>query len=322
MNKKLLISLSIVFGVIAVALILTWTLFGLSSVSVERHSTTQNLAVTDEEIVAAGKFHLHASVLFGGKKKAIKNIENFAYEDENFAYIRVLNIETKFPNKFVIHIAEREELFAVEKDGQVFVCDRDLRVLRKVASYSNTNQNAILLSGLEITNEEVKVGDFLSVKQNGIKNFYSGMLKSNRSLAEQIGKFEKITLSSYTDNLTHKEYVSMKLETFAGKVFVINNIDFALAEKIQKMFAVESAIYSTATDGAGNLLDANGEIVYVVKNESNEYVSFDSEKHEEADKVALTYDLIDNCYIKIDNLTLSEYVKRSVADIYYCFVEL
>lgn len=322
MNKKLLISLSIVFGVIAVALILTWTLFGLSSVSVERHSTTQNLSVTDEEIVAAGKFRLHASVLFEGKKRSIKNIENFAYENENFAYIRVLNIETRFPNKFVIHIAEREELFAIEKDGQTFICDRDLRVLRKTDSFVNTNQNAIVLSGLEIENTQIKVGDFLSVKQSGIKNFYSGMLKSNRSLTEQLGKFEKLTLSSYTDSLTHKEYVSLKMETFAGKTFVINNIDFAFAEKLQKLFAVESAIYSAETDGSGNLLDANGEIIYVVKNDDNEYVMFDSSKHDEEDKVALTYALINNCYIKVDNLTLSEYVKRTTHDIYYSFVEL
>lgn len=322
MNKKLLISLSIVFGVVAVALILMWTLFGLSSVVVERHSTTQNLSVTDDEIVAAGQFRMHASVLFEGKKKSVQNIENFAYENENFAYIRVLNIETKFPNKFVIHIAEREELFAVEKDGQTLVCDRDLRVLRKTDSFVNTNQNAIVLSGLTIENAEIRVGDFLSVKESGIKNFYASMLKNNRDLSEQLGKFEKITLSKYADEVTSKEYVSVKLETFAGKTFVINNIDFALSEKVQKMFAVESAIYSAEMDGSGNLLDKDGNIVYVVKNEHDEYETFDSEKHAEADKVALTYALVNNCYIKIDNFTLNEYIDRSAKDIYYCLVEI
>ena len=322
MKKKLLITFSVCFGVIAVLLILMWTLFGLSSVSVERHSTTQNLVVTDEEIVAAGQFRMHASVLFEGKKKSIENIEKFASENENFAYIRVLNIETRFPNKFVIHIAEREELFAVEKDGQVLICDRDLRVLRKTNSFTNTNQNAILLSGLTIENTDIAVGDFLSVGQGAIKNFYSSMLKNNRDLSEQLGKFEKITLSAYTDDVTNKEYVSMKLETFAGKTFVINNIDFALADKVQKMFAVESAIYSAHTDGAGNLLNADDEIIYVVKNDDNEYVSFDSSKHDEADKVALTYALINTCYIKIDNFTLTEYIDRNVKDIYYCFVEI
>ena len=69
MSKKLIISLSIAFSVLAVVLILFWTLFVLSSVSVKFHSTTINLNITEEEIVEAGDFRFGACVFFEGKNK-------------------------------------------------------------------------------------------------------------------------------------------------------------------------------------------------------------------------------------------------------------
>ena len=129
MSKKLIVSLVIVGVVVAIVLILFWTLFGLSSVSVEFASSLENLTVSAEEIVEAGQFRMGSCVLFEGKRKSVEKIYAKAKENPNFAYIRVLNIETVFPNKFVIHVAEREELFAVNYNGQTLICDRDLRVL-------------------------------------------------------------------------------------------------------------------------------------------------------------------------------------------------
>ena len=310
------------FSVIAVLLILFWTLFGLSSVSVEFRSTTKNLTISSEEIVEAGGFRYGACVLFEGKKASINRIYKKSTENENFAYIRVLNIETVFPNKFVIHLAEREELFAAEHDGQVLICDRDFRVLRIVEDYESTQENAILLKGLEVLDTEVAVGDFLNIGQEAMKKFYSVMLKNNRNLSQQLGKFKEIALGTYEAEITKKEYVSMTMTSFQGRKFLINNIDFAFENKIQKMFAVESSLYNQKSDADGNLLNGNDEIMYVVKSESGEYVSFDSEKHDETEKVALSYELLSNCYIKVDNLTLTDYIKRTEKDIYYSLVAI
>ena len=64
LSKKLIISLSVCLGVIAVILILFWTLFALSTVEVEYHTTTKNLSLSNEEIVEAGKFSYGACVFF------------------------------------------------------------------------------------------------------------------------------------------------------------------------------------------------------------------------------------------------------------------
>ena len=322
MSKKLIITLSIIFAVVAVVLILMWTLFGLSSVSVRLQSTTENLIVSEDEIVEAGEFRYGATVFFEGKQKSIDKIYDYASVNENFAYIKVVNIETVFPNRFVIHVAEREELFAVEYQDEFLICDHEFRVLKILDNFQSVQGQEILLEGLVVRNESVRVGDFLEIGQESMKNFYSVMLENNRTLAQQLGKFEKMALSTYQDELTQREYTALTLTTYQGRTFVINNIDFALSNKVQLMFAVESSIYNQNVDDDGNILSSDGEPIYVVRTDSGEYMNFDSTQHTEEQKIALTYDLLQNCCIKVDNLTLTDFVDRTENDIYYSFMEM
>ncbi len=329
MSKKLIITLCVIFGFVAVLLILFWTLFGLSSVSVKFSSTRENLTITEQEIVEAGQFRYGACVLFEGKKSSIQKIENMAKENPNFAYLRVVNIETVFPNKFVIHVQEREELFAVENEDRFLICDRDLRVLNILDNFQSEQDNAILLKNLEIKNQTIEIGDFLQTSQSSIKKLYSAFLESGRDLSAIRGKFREITLGTCTDEF-QKTYDSVELKTFQNRKFVINNIDFALSGKVKKMFSAETSLFTQQTDEDGNITNANGEILYVVKTQSGEYVNFNSVKdltdgegekiYHETDKVALTYSLLANCYIKVDNLTLSKHINRTEKDIYYAIV--
>ena len=150
-------------ALIAAILISFWTLFALSTVIVDFKTTTKNLTITSEEIVDAGKFNYGASVLFDGKNKYIDNINSKIQENENFAYLEVVNIETVFPNKYVIHVAEREEVFAINLQDKYLICDDDLRILRIENEFQNDRENPILLEGLNVLNDECKIGDFLLV---------------------------------------------------------------------------------------------------------------------------------------------------------------
>lgn len=303
-------------------LILFWTLFGLRSITVSFSTTLENLTVSEEEIVQAGEFNKGACVLFEGKKKSIRKIEQYVSKNANFAYISVLNIETVFPNKFVIHIAEREELFAIPFGDETLICDRELRVLRSVEDYISDQSNAMLLEGLTIKNEEVEIGDFLDVEETGIKTLYSAFVENNRNLNEQRGKFEKITLSHYQDEYTKKEYVKAELVTFSGRIFEIYNLDFALSNKIQLMYAVESSLLGYDVDESGNLLDNEGNLIYIKKLETGEYSSFVEGVDDEGDKLTLNLEIVSNCKIRVDNLTLSDYVHRDENDIYYALVAM
>lgn len=332
MSKKLIITLSVFGGIVAIFLVLCWTLFGFSAAKVQFHSTTLNLKLSEQEIVEAANFNYGSSVLFEGKKKYLKNLEEKAFENKNFAYLRALNIETVFPNKMVIHVAEREQLFAVAHNNQFLICDRDLRVLEIWNSFDNTAANAVVVNDLTILDEEIKIGQFLNVKENAIKKFYSVMAKNNRDLSQIYSKFKEINISTYRDNLANAEYVSFELLSHQNRKFVINNPDFAFANKVQKLFAAESSLFSQKTDENGNILTANNEILYVVKTQNNVLISFETAKtlkdeqgeplYNEADKFALTYAHLSNCFIKVDNLTITKHTPRTENDIFYALVEM
>lgn len=308
--------------IIAVVLILFWTLFALSSVSVSFHSTLLNLDVSAEEIVEAGEFKYGESVLFQSKKKYISNINDHAYENSKFAYIRVLNIETVFPNKYVVHVSEREELFSVEFNGQTLVLDRDFRVLDIISNEESRIENKpITLKGLEIEDSEVRVGDFLKVKQNYMKKFLSVFLKNNRTYSEIKGKFSEIQIASYCDETTNVQYDSLNFTTFENRKFILKNPEFAFAEKVALLYAVESSVFSQEVDNEGYILDKEGQKIYLTKNESGQYLPY-TENSDSKDKVALSFSLLNKCAIVVDNLTLDENITRSEKDIYYCFQEI
>lgn len=309
------------FGIIAVLLILFWTLFALSKVTVSFSTSLENLTVSKEEIVKAGEFRKGASVIFEGKTKSIKKIEKYVSKNENFAYIKVENIETVFPNKFVIHISEREELFAIPFQDNFLICDRDLRVLRIAPEYSSDSSNAILLEGLSIENENLNVGDFLKVEEKNITKLYSAFVKNNRNLGEQRSKFEKIEVTHYQDDYTKKGYVALTLRTFAGRTFEICNIDFALSNKIRLMFAVEASVFGQTVDADGDMVDKSGNKVFFKKLETGEFVKFDEEKDDESEKFSYVQ-VLKNSKIRVDNLTLSEFIQRDENDIYYALVSL
>ncbi len=323
MSKKAIIILSVCLGVVAVVLILFWTLFALSSVTVKFHTTTKNLTLTETEIVEAGDFSYGACVLFDGKGKYINRLTEKVQENENFAYLEVVNIETIFPNRYVIHVAEREEVFAYQNGSDVLILDDDLRVLRKESlvngeSYISNKENAIELKNLNILNENIEVGDFLDVEQGGVLNLYNAFLSNNRTLEEQKGFVKEIELGVNHVEVTDRDYVSARFVTHNGREFVINNIDFALANKIQLMFALDSALYNQI-DQDGFIVDADGNVIYDNVLDENGNIMLD-DNGEPLKGEVWTYERLQNSYVLIDNYILNDYQEISESDIYYNLV--
>lgn len=308
MSKKWIITLSVLLACVSVVLILFWTLFALSSVTVQFHSTIKNLTLSENEIVKAGDFKYGSCVFFDGKKKYIRNLEK--QDDEKFAYLKVLNIETVFPNRYVVHVTEREELFRAEIGGQAYILDHEFRVLKK----SNNAENVIDLVGLEVNDEEIKIGDFLDIKQRGMLNFYSAMLSQNFDLSQILGKFKSITLSTYTENVTLKEYTQITLETAQNMKMIVKNIDFSLKNKMNLLFFAESELFASNFDEEGYLLNSKGEKIFFVENEDKMLVVA-SETDDGA--FALTSAELVNMTLVVDNLTLSDYSSVGEWDITY-----
>ena len=96
---------------------------------------------------------------------------------------------------------------------------------------------------------------------------------------------------------------------------MINNIDFALENKFQLMFALDSSIYKQI-NSEGKLVDANGNVVcdYVYDDEGNIMYGEDGQPLKGKE---WTYERLCNGYILIDNYILNDYQETKPTDIYY-----
>lgn len=240
MKKKLLILGGIALGIIVIFVILCFTLFGLSTVTVDFRTSTVKLAGLEKDIVESGEFHYGGSVLFMGKKGAIQKIE------AAFPYAKVVNIETVFPSKYVVHIAERQEVYAVQNGENYFITDEEFKVLNVVENIDE--EKAIKLSGLEIENKDAEKGDVL--KCSNAVDIYSAFLQNNRALHEQRELIESITLSVYEDvqSLETGETliftdpaITFKMKN--GQTYLIKKCTYGLSYKLAKMLSIYSSIY-------------------------------------------------------------------------------
>ena len=195
-NKKLAICL-IIFACLATIVVLSRAIFALNSASVNFLETPQIMQGKEQQIIESANFAYGSNVLFLGKKGYTQAIEKAN------PYIKVVNIETVFPNKFVIHCVERQEVFAFQqKNGTYAIIDEEFKVLKTQNEFLNTTTNAILLTNLdEVDNYEE--GDFISLndrqKSLVIATFYS-LREWKTSYSELKNKVENVEIDYKRDN--------------------------------------------------------------------------------------------------------------------------
>lgn len=251
MKKKWIIALSVIVAVILLVVILSFTVFSLKSVTLDYRTSKENITATDEEIIESADIDLGGSVFFRNKQYYIDNIER-----EN-PFVKVINIETVFPSSYVIHIAERQKVFAVEHNGQYYIVDEDYKVLE-----INEQTDAILLNGLEISGTSYAVGEFLEVENS--QPIYSALYENNRPLNEQKAMIESITFTSIYDKNIGESQPVIELKFFSGQTFRIINSSYGLRYKVALMLDVFSQIYEfidDPNDEENNKVDENGVIL-------------------------------------------------------------
>ena len=121
-NKRLLIILCSIVGAIVLCFILSFTLFGLKSVELHFKNETTIFASSEQKqaVISSGDFAFSMPIFSANKTEITKKLEK-----EN-SYLEVVNIETVFPNKLVVHCAEREELFAIKTgENLYYICDEN-----------------------------------------------------------------------------------------------------------------------------------------------------------------------------------------------------
>lgn len=263
LKKKVIIAFSALVAVIGLLLLLTYTLFALREVEIDYRTSHSNITATDEEIIESGEIDLGGTVFFRNKKKIEQRIENA------HPYIDVINIETVFPSKFVIHVKERAKVYAVAGDGEYYFCDENLRVLE--ISRELTEASPILLEG-DFTAKRMQVGQYIDFVKNPM--VYQSLYQSNLTYGNQRDIIEKIRVEKIYDDGIKEEINSVKLFLKGGQTVVFANPEKELDYKAYLFLNVYS-----------NLFDMVGK----------------ESVQQDGSKATLTADNLKTCEIYIDN---------------------
>lgn len=190
---------------------------------------------TAEQIVEAGEFSYGTPIMFIKKNRFIENIE------EKYPYVEVINIETVFPNSLIVHVKEREEVFALNEDGKTYYLDNTLKVLKiEEGEFESTPQNSILISGVKV--EDSQIGDVL--KDENYVDVYNAFVANNRLLYEQKEIIKSIEFSSFKDANTQESAPCLTICTYDNILYYIYNSNKYLSQKITKFLAVFTDFYN------------------------------------------------------------------------------
>ena len=161
--KRLIIILSSIFAFVVLCTILSFTLFRATNISFDFKNQTTIFASTEKqnEVIKSGKINTGIPIFSLNKRQIVDNLKR------KNPYLKVINIETQFPNKLILHCAEREELFCIKsRDDLYYYCDEDLKILNISRTSNIMQDNAVYLEGVDILNTGATVGEIL--------DFYKG----------------------------------------------------------------------------------------------------------------------------------------------------
>lgn len=253
-NKRLAIFLGI-FVFLALVVVLSSAIFALDSVGIVYHSTTNILTGDDKIIVEAGQFRYGENVFLSNKTQYIQNIESA------FPYIRVLNIETVFPNKYKIHAVEREETYVFKTDNYYIITDENLKVLTKQKTFSNSIENAIVVENSEYSNSIVQAGEFLSNAEY-LKNVFVCFREWKIDYAEVKQNIKTIQVN-YVDGLNSGDG-NLLITTWDGVEILISNSTKNMSDKINYGFSAYDYL-PTKTGRITVIENSNGQITGIYK---------------------------------------------------------
>lgn len=289
-HKKMIIILSVLLALLITVVVLMFTLFSLKNVELNFKTETLNVTEEMKDEIQTEVLKTGGSVLFVGKEKIIKDLE------KKFPYIKIVNIETQIPNKFVVHCVEREELFAVQSQGKTYFLDEEFKILRIESSsyesqegmpvvlefenlmYDESDPTTIKPYTLELNLGSSEEGQFLTLKSSSeagayfaekleliSKSILMSFEENNRGIADVRSMYKKFKIFYYEEVVETSSYwhLCLRIVSKDGYVCEIRDADKYLTEKFQIMFQAFSEVQKE------NLTYLNNSKLIVYKHGSN-----------------------------------------------------
>lgn len=255
MTKKKVIALFSILLVIATVIVIMTT-FTLKSVSIFFVSPTTTIFDSDQ-MVKAGEFEIGKSLFLQNKDKNIAKIE------KKVPYAKVLKIETKFPNKFVVHVKEREPLYALYNgvENSYIVLDEEFKVLSILDEEAYLDVFEVPPIMIDCSNYTVVYnfgeGDFISLSHANqvFGTLYTSLLSYD---------YDKLAIKNMIKNVSYNMLnKQMMITTYYGTTILLDKIDFMLDAKIGVAFDGYEKLKQDNCDNMAILVSDNGtEVTY------------------------------------------------------------
>lgn len=232
--KRLIIILGSVLGLVVLCTILSFTLFRTHDISLNFQNKTVIFADEQkkQEVINSASINSNLPIYTLNKKQIVANLES------RNPYLKVINIETVFPNKLVIHCAEREKLFYIKNGDVYFVCDDSLKILATLEDITTSQANPVLLGGVVVANTGASAGDVLSITAGAdvVENISNAFAHSNKTIADIKGMFKQINFKFEQNNFyTYKTEPMLEFITYDNFKVIIKNADLHLITKVNIM---------------------------------------------------------------------------------------
>ncbi len=259
MTKKKLIALFSILFVI-VLFVFCMAFFTLQHVSVFFIHPT-NKAFDHTGIIESAEFDYGRSLVSQDKQQYIANIEKAN------PYIKVNKIETKFPNRMIIHVEERQPMYVLHNvtAGQYLVLDEQMKVLEIITDedymlLTDQKPMELVVENYSIVFDQLGEGVVaqLSSTNELLDQFYISMIEYGYDLTALKAMIKTITYN----NLTNQMYI----ETYYGVNLLLDTIDTLFDEKLGVAFGgYEQLKQVNTTNAVVVVTEVEGEVVYEVK---------------------------------------------------------
>lgn len=229
MKSKRLIAILSVLGFLVVLIVMSSTLFTLQSISVNWLTTKCNIKEEDYQLVE--DIEKGQSIFLLKKEDISTKLE------KSFPYLRVVSIETKFPNKIVIHTAERESLYAIKlSDTEYAIIDERGKVLQLADGSIFEGAEADLGTRPILVNFENMALDIKNFEEGrDIGNQYIENLLSDLSYSFRESRYSPTTCKGVVKSIdveSQGEFSQINIQTRNGMVLKIHEIENYTTDKL------------------------------------------------------------------------------------------
>lgn len=242
-KKIIIIIASVICALLLLGIILTFTVFTFKKFDIEFETTTNlDSDLVYEQLTNEIDFDFNKALILLDKHKIVNQIEN------KFPYLKVINMEIKFPNSITIHMAQRQELYAFIKNDNYYIVDEDMKVLRIEQSYVSNRENAILVKDITPSQnvEDIQLSsvlEFEGIDKFLFKQVYNAFLTNNRNKVEMMGFFKELTLFNRVNPESYVNELTLKLIAHDGFEYYIYNKENNTNLKVNKLFACDVTTY-------------------------------------------------------------------------------